>query len=59
MKRTYIIPNVTVVEIHSHGMVAISTMDVSDKTYEEEGVMTDLVKEKMGHSVWDDDWNNE
>ena len=58
MKRTYIIPNVTVVEIHSHGMVAISTMNVSDETYNED-VMTDLVKEKMSHSVWDDDWNNE
>lgn len=58
MKRTYIIPNVNVVEIHSQGMVAMSTMNVSTDTYDEE-VMTDLVKEKMGHSVWDDDWSND
>lgn len=58
MKRTYIIPNVNVVEIHSQGMVAMSTMNVSTETYDEE-VMTDLVKEKMGHSVWDDDWSND
>ena len=57
MKRTYIKPDVNVVEIHIQGIVAISTVSVSNETYDE-GTMTDLVKQETneGNSIWDNEW---
>ena len=57
MKRTYIIPDVNVVEIHIQGIVATSTVSVSNETYNED-TMTDLVKQEtnVGNSIWDNEW---
>ena len=57
MKRTYINPICTVIEVHYQGMLASSTINVSSSNYDES--MTDLVKENSfsSYSVWDDDWS--
>lgn len=57
MKRTYIIPNVTVVEINSQKLFAISTVNVSSQDYDEE-TMTDLVRQEtyVVDSFWDNEW---
>jgi len=58
MKRTYINPICTVIEVHYQGMLASSTINVSSSNYDE-GSMTDLVKENpfSSNSIWDDDWS--
>lgn len=53
MKRIYISPTLSVMEVHYQQILAISKVDVSSENYDES--MTDLVKSRGDfHFSWDD-----
>ena len=57
MKHTYKSPTILIVEINSHKLFAISDVNVSSQSYDED-TMTDLVKQEtnVGNSIWDNEW---
>lgn len=53
MKRIYISPTLSVMEVHYQQILAISKVDVSSENYDES--MTDLTKSNGNfHFSWDD-----
>ena len=53
MKKTYIKPEIEVMELHLEGMLAASAISVSDE-YEVNDPGSILSNEERGGSLWDD-----